>query len=196
MVAKAHLALKQQGCHSAFNDAAPFILLFCARVVSKAYPHLQIADRDNIAQESLIKVWRHIESFDPSQRACAWIGPIARNAAVDYMRRDASRIRHVPIEFTLESSNEDLFAPNDNGANDPFRKVVEQEEEVRFAALQDSFLNSLSEGERVVALGRMEGLSYDAIAEKEGVPVGTVKSRLHAMRARLKKRFNSDPSPT
>jgi RNA polymerase sigma-70 factor (ECF subfamily) len=195
-IAKAHKELTQRGDKSAFNDAAPIILLFCARVVAQAYPHLQTADRDNIAQESLIKVWRHLDTFIPSQKGCSWLMQIARNAAIDYMRRDSSRMQHVPIEIVLEGCNDHAFVSSDHGGNDPSKLLVEAEEAERFVVLQDTFLKSLSEAERVVALGRMEGLSYDEIAEKAGIPLGTVKSRLNAMRTRLKQRFENASSRT
>ena len=112
--------------------------------------------RDNIAQESLIKVWRHLDTFIPSQKGCSWLMQIARNAAIDYMRRDSSRMQHVPIEIVLEGCNDHAFVSSDHGGNDPSKLLVEAEEAERFVVLQDTFLKSLSEAERVVALGRME----------------------------------------
>ena len=191
LVTKAYGSLKQGDCHAAFNDAAPAIIVFCHYIVSRAYPHLQFADRENIAQESLIKAWTHLGSFDPSLKACSWLGAITRNTAIDHLRRITTNRSRIPIETAQGLTISELNQPSDEGRNEPERHLIEQENEERYKQIQESFLNSLSDSERAVALLRIEGLSYASIADRENIPIGTVRSRLHSVRARLATQLNA-----
>lgn len=189
LVTEAYGSLKQGDCHAAFNDAAPAIIVFCHSIVSRAYPYIQFADRENIAQESLIKAWAHLGSFDPSLKVSSWLGAITRNTAIDHLRRIATTRNRIPIETTQGSTISELNQPSDEGRNQPERQIIEQENEERYKQLQESFLHSLSDSERAVALLRIEGLSYVSIADQENIPLGTVRSRLHSIRKRLQARF-------
>jgi RNA polymerase sigma factor (sigma-70 family) len=185
LVTKAYASLQQGGDYAAFNDAAPTIIVFCHSIVSRAYPHIQFADRENIAQESLIKAWAHLGSFDPLLKVSSWLGAITRNTAIDHLRRNTTNRNRIPIEPAQGSTISELNHPSDEGRNEPERQLIEQENEERYKQLQESFLNSLSDSERAVALLRIEGLSYASIADRENIPLGTVRSRLHSIRKRL-----------
>jgi len=189
LVTKAYASLQQGGGYAAFNDAAPTIIVFCHSIVSRAYPHIQFADRENIAQESLIKAWAHLGSFDPLLKVSSWLGAITRNTAIDHLRRITVSKGRIPIETAQGRTISELSHPSDEGRDDPERQCIKREDEERFHLLQESFLNSLCDSERAIAILRIEGLSYASIAEQEHIPLGTVKSRLHSIRTRLKARL-------
>ena len=189
LVTKAFASVQQGLGYAAFNDAAPTMIVFCHSIVSRAYPHIQFADRENIAQESLIKAWAHLGSFDPSLKVSSWLGAITRNTAIDHLRRIAVGKGRIPIETLQSLTISELSHPSDEGRNDPERQCITREDEERFHHLQESFLNSLCDSERAIAILRIDGLSYTSIAEQEHIPLGTVKSRLHSIRTRLKARL-------
>lgn len=110
--------------------------------------------------------------FDPTGAApiSAWAVTLAHRALVDRHRRRSTRGEVLPME--------DRAAPGPNA-------------EELVARLQDSrrleqALQGLPEDwRRVVWMHHGEGRGLDEIAQIEGLPVGTVKSRLHRARARL-----------
>ena len=123
------------------------------------------ADADEIAQDVMVAVWRRADTFDPARAsAAAWIYAIARNRRVDFARR-AARPRPDPLD--------PFFRPDPEP--DGFAAVDTAEREVR---LRDALAGLSAEQRRVVVASFFDGLSHGEIAVREGVPLGTVKSRI------------------
>jgi RNA polymerase sigma-70 factor (ECF subfamily) len=128
---------------------------------------------EDLAQETLIAVWRKADSYDP-QRATvsAWIFTIARNLRIDRFRKDQRAQLHQVYELMLPAEPDPPDVPLEAG---------ERESRVRAA------LEGLSEEQvRVVQLSFFEGNAHGDIARKLGIPLGTVKSRLRLAMARLR----------
>jgi RNA polymerase sigma factor (sigma-70 family) len=118
-------------------------------------------------QEAFVKAWRASKSFDPRRELRPWLATITRRVAVDIYRREA-RTRSEP-----RADVDDTVVPI------AFERTWEAFE-VRAA------LDQLPDDEReVVRLAHFEGLTHSEIAEKLGVPVGTVKSRSFRAHRRL-----------
>jgi RNA polymerase sigma-70 factor, ECF subfamily len=118
-------------------------------------------------QEAFVKAWRASKSFDPRRELRPWLATITRRVAVDIYRREA-RTRSDP-----RADVDDTVVPI------AFERTWEAFE-VRAA------LDQLPDDEReVVRLAHFEGLTHSEIAEKLGVPVGTVKSRSFRAHRRL-----------
>lgn len=134
------------------------------------------ANAEELAQETMLMVWRKAELFNPSSSgAAAWIFTIARNLRIDSHRRDQrGGIRggdDVEIEFEVD------------GAPLPdFRlEMAQSEERVRAA------LSQLPEDQvRVVELSFFEEKAHADIAQALDIPLGTVKSRLRLAMSRLR----------
>lgn len=123
------------------------------------------ADADEIAQDVMVAVWRRAETFDPARAsAAAWIYAIARNRRVDFARR-AARPGPDPLD--------PFFRPEPEP--DGFAAVDAAEREAR---LRDALAGLAPEQRRVVVASFFDGLSHGEIAVREGVPLGTVKSRI------------------
>ena len=123
------------------------------------------ADADEIAQDVMVAVWRRAETFDPARAsAAAWIYGIARNRRVDFARR-AARPAPDPLD--------PFFRPDP--PPDGFAAVDAAEREAR---LRDALAGLAPEQRRVVVASFFDGLSHGEIAVREGVPLGTVKSRI------------------
>lgn len=128
---------------------------------------------EDIAQETLLTIWRKADFFDPSRAtAGAWIYTIARNLRIDRLRRDHRARMHALYE---------LIEPEEPARPDMLLDGYEREKFVRAALKQLSH-----EQIRVVELSFFEGKAHGDIAAQLGIPLGTVKSRLRLAMNRLR----------
>ena len=138
-------------------------------------------DAVDITQESFVKAYSNLRSFNASSAFYTWIYRIAVNTAIDFLRRQRSRVAdslddHKFVEVGFEPASKDPSA-------DP-EKVLARTEQRR--ALRKA-IGSLSDKLRsVVVLHDVEGLSQEEVADILRVPVGTVKSRVSRARAELR----------
>jgi RNA polymerase sigma-70 factor (ECF subfamily) len=131
---------------------------------------------DDLAQETMLAVWRKAELFDSDTAgSAAWIFTIARNRRIDSLRREGRRLHNkatdIDIEFLLDK------AP----LPDSVLAATQVEERVRIA------LSKLSvEQQRVVELSFYQERAHAEIAKDLGIPLGTVKSRLRLSMGKLR----------
>lgn len=151
------------------RDRAAFVALFerfAGRIKGYAMRTGAVAaDADEIAQDVMVSVWRHAGDFDPARAAVAtWIFAIARNRRIDHHRRGAR----------LAPDPEDpVFRPDPAPDGLVAMTAVEREQRIRTA------LDSLPpEQAEVLVASFWRGLSHGEIAAEQGVPLGTVKSRI------------------
>lgn len=151
------------------RDAEAFRELFqmyAPRV--KAYMMRQGADAstaEELAQETLLAVWRKASLYsDDRGSATTWIFTIARNLRIDRLRRELTWIE-LP-----EGRNEEA-------SDDPLPDQAMEVEERR-KRVQAALAELPADQHEVVALSYVEGLSHSEIAERLGLPLGTVKSRM------------------
>jgi RNA polymerase sigma factor (sigma-70 family) len=152
--------------------AAAFVRRFQGRVYGLALTMLR--DRglaDEVAQETFVRAWRHAETYDARRgRVPAWLLTIARNLAVDRARlRTAMPVDPDVIAAQLELDGEATTA------DVPERQRVR--EAVR--ALPD-------DQRRTLVLAMYAGKTAQEISELDGVPLGTVKTRIRTAMLRLR----------
>jgi RNA polymerase sigma factor (sigma-70 family) len=125
---------------------------------------------EDAAQEAFSAVWRHADAFDASRGAAgAWIGRVARNAALDANRRRALRVTAPEVD------------PVDDGRT-PEELAVAADEAFRLRLA----LETLPERERtVLTLAYNDGFTQNEIAQQLDLPLGTVKTRTRSGLARL-----------
>ncbi|MCY1043667.1 sigma-70 family RNA polymerase sigma factor [Corallococcus sp. bb12-1] len=135
------------------------------------------ADVDDLAQEALVKVYRSLRSFRFQSAFETWLYTVVRNAFYDATRSRAGRERS--REEPLEQDH--IRAPsNAESADEGLMRAQERDRLWRaLRALPEEFRTA-------VVLFDVEGHTYEEVAAIEGVPVGTVKSRLSRGRAQLK----------
>ena len=137
------------------------------------------ATAEDVVQEAFLQVYTAAESFDPSRRFKPWLFTIAANKARDQLR-SRGRKREVPLDAPVSNSEEagqrfaDLLAGEDPA---PEAELELSERRSIVQGIVDGMPEKLSE---VLILGYYHRLPYKEIAEVVGIPVGTVKSRLHA----------------
>jgi RNA polymerase sigma-70 factor (ECF subfamily) len=131
---------------------------------------------EDVAQEVFLKVYTRIQAFDERSKFYTWLYRVAANAAKDHVKK-RSRRPAVALE-----EDEVLPAAGDNpvqhAAAAETRRLVRE----AIAALPLRY-------REVLTLRELEGLSYNEIAAVLQISIGTVESRLHRARAKLKRRM-------
>lgn len=135
------------------------------------------AAAEELTQEVMLTVWRKAAQFDPKQAsASTWIFRIARNRRIDMARR---------LSRPDLDADEPLLQPANSEAPDDAAHARDREHRVREA------LTLLPEDQvRLLRLAFFDGLSHSEIAEQEGVPLGTVKSRIRLAFSKLRGRLD------
>ena len=149
---------------------------------------------DDVFQNTFLQVFLKIQQYELGRPARPWLYAIATNQAIDALRRRNRRVADRPAE-TVSAPDEDgeprplfelLPAPGDAPPDAADR--TEQREQVRAAVAR---LPELLR--QAVILVYFQGLKYQDAAEILDIPVGTVKSRLHAALMKLTEEWNPEP---
>ncbi|MBV9333405.1 MAG: sigma-70 family RNA polymerase sigma factor [Candidatus Eremiobacteraeota bacterium] len=133
------------------------------------------ADASDLTQEAFIRVLRAWQSFKPGTSFLSWMYKIETNLYRDELRRRKGRFYHGAI---------------------PERSVAPIDEyvEAHLSEPVSKALSGLTHVQRkVVLLADVDGYSYREIGEIVGCTVGTVRSRLHRARSRLRKLLRCNP---
>ena len=140
---------------------------------------------DDVFQHTFLQVHLKCDQFEPDRKVRPWLYTIATNQAIDYGRRNR-RHRMVSLDRRAGHPPEDdagaLVKLLDSAEPNPVEQAesAERDEEVRRA------VGELPEQTRqVVMLVYFQGLKYREAADVLGIPVGTIKSRLHAAIGKL-----------
>jgi len=137
----------------------------------------QRSDAEDLVQDTLLRAWRSIDTFD-GRHPRAWLLTILRNAQVNRHRRRRPQLLDDP----------DLAA--DRGVGDAQDSAEDVVVGRTFDVVIDAALSALPTTFRqVVLLVDVDGLTYAEAAEVLGVPEGTVMSRLHRARKRIRDRL-------
>lgn len=143
------------------------------------------AEAEDLFQELLIKAYGKIDDLASIDQPGPWLCRVMYNLFIDEKRRFARRRMHMVEEGQLGGEGIEGFA----GGDDP---LAENQQIERIQRL-DRALDQLSDEHRIVVLLHdTEGYKLNEIQELTGTPVGTIKSRLHRARARLREILSQD----
>jgi len=131
------------------------------------------ADREDLAQEMVVQLWRSFASYDDRCRFSTWMYRVALNVAISYQRREVRRSRHtVPAaESILEIAAEETDSTALGDDLRRLRQLVEQ----------------LGPLDRALVLLYLDGNRYDAIAEVLGISETNVGTKLGRIKQRLRR---------
>lgn len=143
-------------------------------------------DAMDLVQETFVKVFRNLKSFEGQSSFYTWTYRIATNVCIDFLRK-ASRNRTVDYDDAIgRDENAD-----DGGMLLPSRLGVNPSKVYGRRELLDKIneaLGMLSDNHRqAILLREVEGLSYQEMADVMEVSIGTVMSRLHHARKNMQK---------
>jgi RNA polymerase sigma-70 factor (ECF subfamily) len=126
---------------------------------------------EELAQETLLTVWRRAAAFDPGRAAAStWIFTIARNLRIDLARRDGRAPTTNDSDFSEAPAR-------------PDEALSSLEDKSRIGVAVASLPR---EQAQVISLAFFADKAHSEIAEELGLPLGTVKSRLRLAMARLR----------
>jgi RNA polymerase sigma-70 factor (ECF subfamily) len=131
------------------------------------------ADAQDLVQEVLLRVRRGLATYRPGSLE-AWLSRITTNAFLDETRRRKRR----PTE-PLPDDPDRVLAGGEDAASALAAATLPDEVQEALRALPDEY-------RAAVVLCDVVGLPYGEIADQLGVPVGTVRSRIHRGRALLR----------
>ena len=146
---------------------------------------LDADDAKDLLQDTYLKAFRFIDSFQRGTNAKAWLFRILKNSFInDYRKKskEPSKVDYQEVETFYNSEDVD-------------RQITP---DLRVEALQDMIgdeisiaLNSLDVDFRtVIILCDLEGFKYEEMAKILDIPIGTVRSRLHRARNLLKEKLS------
>jgi RNA polymerase sigma factor (sigma-70 family) len=159
------------------GDRAAFATLY-----QRSSPHLfavilrinrDRAQAEDILQEVYVNVWRAAAGFDAAQsQPMTWLTSIARNRAIDSLRRASAQPR-LDSGHALDDEDNDVYDETADEAPGPL-ELLSQAADAR--QLQHC-MHALSAPQRQsLALAYYDGLSHAEVADKMAQPLGTVKS--------------------
>jgi RNA polymerase sigma-70 factor (ECF subfamily) len=134
------------------------------------------AHAEDLAQETFLRAWRSLGSFDPGRsQFSTWLFTIARNAALSDSARPAARLELASID--PETGDETAYEqPAAHEALHTARRSQRLQAALRRLDAADRTL---------IALAYTSELQLDAIARIEGCTLGAIKTRLHRARRQL-----------
>ncbi len=150
-----------------YDALAPWVLGLAHRILQDE------GEAEEVLGDVFVQVWGRIDQHDGDRGPLVpWILSIARNRALDSLRRRRRWWRQAPF------SDEDVVPPPDPADAAVPGWPVHREVHAAVGALPE-------EQRRVVLLAYFEGLTHSEIARRTGQPLGTVKTRLRIAHGKL-----------
>jgi RNA polymerase sigma factor (sigma-70 family) len=142
-----------------YQDTSAKLFGVCLRILNDR------SEAEDVLQDVYVTVWRKAGSFDPGRASpITWLVAIARNRSIDRLRASAASRRSEPIE-SAEDIRDDTPAALD--------LVVAAEQQARL----NTCIGELEERQsRAIRSAFLEGVTYEQLAERMSVPLGTMKS--------------------
>jgi len=159
------------------------------RLVVAQIPHLRryaralVGDRDradDLVQDCLERAWSRLGLWRRDGNMRAWLFTIMHNLNANAVRNAKRRPGHDPID---EATFHAATPPS-------------QIDRLELNALSDAIRALPEEQRAVVLLVGLEQLSYEEVATVLDLPIGTVMSRLHRGRERLRRAMAGEPAPS
>jgi RNA polymerase sigma-70 factor (ECF subfamily) len=153
------------------------VRMYWRKVFNVAYKFVgRHEEAEDLAQEIFLKIFKSLDTFDRRANFQTWLVSVSRNLCIDHYR--SVRKERQTIDRAVDASE---LAP---ASSDP-GPMAALEQQDRLTLLRDA-LAALPGALRTAVLMRdIHELSYQDIADRLGLPQGTVKSRINRGRAEL-----------
>jgi RNA polymerase sigma-70 factor (ECF subfamily) len=149
---------------------------------------------EDVFQNTFLQLYLKSGQYEPGRPFRPWLYTIATNQAIDALRRNG-RHQAVSLDQTRNESGEgelqNLIEMLESRGPSPLDAAQGKERREKVRASVEQLPDFLRE---VLILAYYQGLKYRDIADILGIPVGTVKSRLHAALVKLQEAWHATPS--
>lgn len=150
-----------------YNATSARLLAVCMRITQDR------GAAEDVLQEVFIKVWNRAAGYDRSRaEPIVWLATLARNGSIDWYR---AHRRHVSVSLPVDDVVKDEAPLIEE-------ELIVREQSERAMLMVDGLRDEQRACVRAIYY---EGLTYAELAVREGVPVGTMKSRIHRILSSL-----------
>ncbi len=152
---------------------------FAPRIGSIAKSFLGVDDIDDVVQEVMIRVFKGIKKFRGDSQLSTWIHRITVNVCKDMLMKYKKR-KEILTDFS-ENEEGPYYQPkaHEDVLRDTFNEITVEK-------VLKALENLSPEDRLLIKLRDIDEMSYEEISKIMGKPLGTVKSRLHYARKRLR----------
>ena len=174
------IARSQSGDTAAFNE---LVTRYRQRAFAMIYQMVRNEeDAWDLAQDGLLKAWRNIRLFRGDAQFFTWLYRILMNVTIDWLRRKQVKGETEFDDTVGLHSIEPASATTPRSDLAPALRLADKEIRARI----DTAIARLSpEHREVIVLREIDGLEYQEIADRAGISIGTVMSRLFYARKKL-----------
>jgi RNA polymerase sigma-70 factor, ECF subfamily len=166
------------------QDVIPFLgQLYPAALRMTRNPN----DAEDLVQETCAKAYAAFHQFRPGTNLRAWLHRILSNTFINgYRKKRREPIQDLGFDFSedWQTGNDPLMPPARSAETEALERMADSDVLQALRELPDDFRVA-------IYLADVEGYPYREIAEMMGTPIGTVMSRLHRGRAKLRERLAS-----
>lgn len=168
------------------QDQMAFVILY-QRYHAALSAHVSrfIANREDVEDvciESFQKAFSRIELYDEAYQFSTWLFRIGQNTAFDHISRRQRKAENMPMQSIAYDNDTSLDIPSE--ATSPEDSVINQEEYDKWLTVIE-----LLEGDykKVAKMFLIDNFGYQDIADALGLPLNTVKTKIHRARQKLMK---------
>jgi RNA polymerase sigma-70 factor (ECF subfamily) len=173
----------RQGRTAAFGE---LVRRYQDRLFNTVYRMVDNAeDALDVVQDAFVSAYQSLDSFKGDAQFFTWLYRIAINTAITLKRRQR-------VAYSIRSSRSEDRSVDPIDTSDysrPEHGLEKADEERR---VQEALNRLSSEHKTVLVLKDIEGHKYEEMAEMLGVPIGTVRSRLHRARLEMREILEQD----
>ena len=180
------VALAQKGSEKAYRE---LLGRYQRPVFSLVYRMLRDREQaEDLAQETFVRVFNHIERYDPKYKFSSWIFKIATNLTIDHIRK--KEVATVSIDGSRYAVTADEIEASTitvaSGDENPEELLVAKE---LGESIEGAIGELRAEYRTAILLRHVEGREYQEIADIMGLPLGTVKTFIHRARKELQEKL-------
>jgi RNA polymerase sigma-70 factor (ECF subfamily) len=137
-----------------------------------------------LAQETFLRAFKALHTFDLNRPFGPWLYRIATNLSINWLKRARLPVISIESTFSVEEETEPLEIPDSSA--EPAAHFAQTEMQ---AQLRKIIVTLPPDYRAVIELRHFQELNYDEIADALDIPVGTVKTRLFRARRMLRDRL-------
>lgn len=144
-------------------------------------------DANDLLQDTCLKAFRFISSFEKGTNAKAWLFRILKNSFInDYRKKskEPNKVDYQDVETTYNSDEDGEITLTHDLRAESVQEMIGDEIATALNSLQVDFRT-------VIILCDVEGFTYEEMAKILDIPIGTVRSRLHRARMLLKEKLKN-----